>query len=327
MTGSLDGILAGLNNRDGVVLLPGTISREGTSWIVTHNNSKVDAVWCQFQPRSGACLLAVAKSSTGQETTYVLSTTDSVPYNESTSGAQTGTVSSYSAGTQFALVRLHLAAGQPVRNVAARVTSQYTPAVNDVVMLVWQNSEAWMIGRVNGTYTATVPSAVPYQVSTPAPPVKGAVSHYPPQHVLTWTNTEKWAQRIGGNSYTGTHEGVENTAYFFYGNDTVALASRTVTDAKLFLGARESVGSFQSSMTINLWRHDGVYPVQDSQPSLVDGPFPFSIPAGWSGGDLTLPQSFADTLKAGGGIAIQGSPYAGFAGAGGSGNLRVRWVV
>lgn len=205
------------------------------------------------------------------------------------------------------------------------------PGIGQLVLLDWQTTTPRLLG---GAATAVVipPPPEPTEPPTPAPP-----EPRPQRGTTTVAAVESstYGSASGWNRYGDTvnqhryGSEAESTGAWFYGSRMNALEGATITGARMYIPARRRIGSYNSSATLNLYRHSsGRRPsgnVNRTGPS-----HGVSLPAGWSGGWRDIPVSLAQALvDDGGGIAIYGAPYAGVLGLSGSassGRLRLEWT-
>jgi hypothetical protein len=90
------------------------------------------------------------------------------------------------------------------------------------------------------------------------------------------------------------------------------LQGKTISRIRLRIPARLQAGDYNDPATIHVYAHtNGARPGSDV--NRVTGPHDIVIPAGFQGGDIDLPLSFAGAIVPGGGISIAGDPYIRFA--------------
>jgi hypothetical protein len=194
----------------------------------------------------------------------------------------------------------------------AYFVSSYTPTVNDNVILAWNAATPTVTGKVGATPT---PAPPPSPVAPPPPPSSTGTSTYAATDSGAWSSSYGWDNWAGGGGNVfegGSAYGASNNGAWFYAGSPGELAGRTITRIRFNTGARRSVGSYNSAVTVNFYAH-----TSPNKPggdvSRTVGPTGISIPPGFNG-TIDLPLSFAPVLQAGGGIAIAGEPYTGFNG-------------
>ena len=207
----------------------------------------------------------------------------------------------------------------------ATFLSSYTPAVNDKVILTWNSGTPTVLAKVGST--AAPPAAPP--VMAPPPPAAAGTATYAATDTSTWWGPGGWDSWAGGNNvYQGDYGSGPLTGAWWYGGSPAELAGRTITGIRFTLGARNGAGASSSPVAVNLYTHTtasrpgGNVPLGSGAATVTAQP--------WQGGTVYwLPLSFAADLQAGGGIAITGNPYAGFAGRNrqaDSGLLSIDWT-
>jgi len=209
--------------------------------------------------------------------------------------------------------------------------ASYTPAVNDTVRLLWQGSDCTVLGEVGAT---PPPQAPPPPPAPPPPaPTTGQLS-CPAIDSATFSAGYGWNSYFGSNLYQGDGSAwgassVNNGAWF-YGGKNRDLAGKTVTRVQFRVPQRLNAGASGSPITMHLYTH-----AQDYRPggdvTRTTGPWDLTVQPGQGAHWVDLdPGTIGVTLKAGGGIGISGSPYAGFLGIGSgkdpaSGQLVIDW--
>lgn len=138
-----------------------------------------------------------------------------------------------------------------------------------------------------------------------------------------------WNSPSGQNLWQGSYGGPAFAGAWFYGTGPSGLAGRTITGARLLLGARRHMGNHNSPATINLYAHNSATrPVGDV--TRTSGAYGVVMQPGSGGGWVNIPLPYAAQIIAGGGISIAGNPYAGIVGRGedpNSGLLAIDWRV
>jgi hypothetical protein len=194
------------------------------------------------------------------------------------------------------------------------------------VILKWDAGNPTVIAAVGST------AAPPPPVPVAAPPSAAATgtSNYAATDTSTYWGPGGWDSWAGGNTvYQGSYGGSGPlTGAWFYGGSPTELAGRTITAIRFTLGARNGAGASSSAVAVHLHTH-----TNRTRPggNVTLGSAAVDVTAQpWQGGTVyNLPTSFAADLLAGGGIAITGDPYAGFAGRNkqpDSGLLSIDWT-
>src|SRR5690349_15923133 len=202
---------------------------------------------------------------------------------------------------------------------ASFVTS-YTPVVNDIVMITWNRGIPTVTGRYGTTYTPPPPpkpKPVTTTVKPPPPPPSTGKNTYSATQSGTYTPAlGGWDRWRGGGGYVhqgGSAYGAANNGAWFYGGGPKQLAGRTITKIEFRLGSRIAVGAYNSVVVVHFYLHNAVKrPAGDVTRTL--GPFNVAVAPGGTQHVITLPNSWAAGLLAGGGIGISGEQYAGFHG-------------
>lgn len=207
----------------------------------------------------------------------------------------------------------------------AKFVGSYTPVVGDLVALSWQASVPYVIGEVG---TTTAPTPPPAPVPPPGPSGSGT-GRYAAIDSGTWNVTlGNWSSTHANSVVQGTYGGYTYTGAWFYGTSPAELTGRTITAVRFRLPGRRRIGSHNAAAAMHLYLHTS--PARGGEPARIDGPTDFTVPPGYGGGDLVaLPTGWGAQLVAGGGIAVAGSPYAGFAGRGDdpeSGRVELDWA-
>lgn len=296
----------------------GRIELSGSAWKVTVGGSPIQAIWTEHAvPRHGApCLLALSTLPGGQSVAWVLGMTqqDAMP-------GDTGKVIVATAGSPTITVDVNGA------SQTATIIGPYAPAVNDVCLLERRGGVLYAAGKPGATVAASTSAGAP-QAAAPPPPVVTGTAEFRAQDSGTHTPAVGgWNGYYGQNVYSGSGYVPPSTGHWFYNGATRGLADKTnIGEVRFYLGARQRAGSYNSAATVHFYRHDN--DSKAGEPGRTHGPHDISIPAGWGGGWLTLPQSFGVALKGGGGISIAGDPYVGFVSGAASplsGTLSIDW--
>lgn len=237
---------------------------------------------------------------------------------------RTGTVTQVPAGSPTITV---LAAS--VSYAAEPVGGPYS--VGNLVHLDWGAGKPRVIGKVTLTPSPEGPGGGSGVTPPPTGPVSGTVSAAALSS-RTWNTLYGWGTWAGDGSrvYQGTWAGATTTGAWFYGAPFGGLVGRKISRIQFLTGARLGVGNNNAPATFHFYTH-----THPSQPggdtNRIDGPFNWTAPPGAGPTWIDLPVAMAATLIAGGGIAIQGEPYAGMIGAVAqspdSGSIIIHWTT
>lgn len=315
----LAGVIAGVGADSTTVLRPGITNLVNKVWVLSVGGvAQPGAFWPRHVTpwEGGSCVVAISTPKGGQSLTYVIAMVGNAP-----SGAPTGTVTVVPAGSPTITVEVNKVP------LTVRLGGGYSPTVGDEAILLWSGNQVFAMAKVTTT-AASGPASTPVPTAPPPPPPITGTSNFGAQDSATWTDGYNWNSYFGQNVYSGSGYVPRSTGSWFYGGSTRGLADKTnITAVRFFLGARKNAGSYNSPATVHFYRHNNDVR-GGGEPARTDGPYDISIPAGWGGGWLTLPQSFGVALKGGGGISIAGDPYVGFASGGAqpdSGTLSIDW--
>lgn len=187
--------------------------------------------------------------------------------------------------------------------------SSYTPTVGDNVALTWAAGAPTVTGVVT---VAPDPGPVTSPIDPPPALDQWGTSTYAATDSATWTGTA-WGWQGTGDVFQGNGGGGPLTGAWFYGGSPAELSGRTITAIRFSLGPRNGAGTPSAAVTVNLYTH-----TSSGRPTgnVALGTASTTVTAQpWQGGTVySLPTSFAADLLNGGGIAITGGTYAGFAG-------------
>ncbi len=295
----------------------GRVELTGSTWRVTMGTSPVQAIWLEHVvPRENApCLLALATLPGGQTTAWVLGMTqqDAMPGNS-------GKVLVATGGSATITVEVNGV------SQTATIVGPYAPVVNDTTLLERRAGTLYAVGKVGAT--VPVQQSAPPPQAPPPPPIQTGTSEFRSQDSGVHTPAVGgWNGYYGQNVYSGSGYVPPSTGHWFYHGATRGLADKTnLGEVRFYLGARQRAGNYNAAATVHFYRHDN--DARAGEPNRTHGPHDISIPAGWGGGWVTLPQSFGVALKGGGGISIAGDPYVGFASGAASplsGTLSIDW--
>lgn len=200
------------------------------------------------------------------------------------------------------------------------------PASLATVRLDWSTSMPWILG-----VAATIPPPDPSVEPTPAPAppptadtgiltvAAGWSGSYRPAPYSKWEGGDvKQGAYGGGVEYQGLWGGYSQAAL-------KSLQGKTITKVQLRVGSRLRIGSFNSSLTLHIYRSSTT---GKGNPNTANGPYDESLPANASARWLTVSNSLGNALKAGGSISIQGGSYGGVKGRSSdasSGTLKISW--
>lgn len=206
----------------------------------------------------------------------------------------------------------------------------YVPAVSDKVRLLWQDGNAWVLGK-----SAKVPNPKPKKPSNtkpnvPKPPSGGGngKSVFTASDSATYsTGTRSWNSYFKSDVYQGAYGSVgSNRGAWFYHNKPTKLKGKRAVKCEIWVPPRSRAGNYNSSVTLNLHLHySAKRPGGDVTRTSTHK---ISIPKGFRGGWKTLPASWGNQLIAGRGIGMSGGSYAGFSGVrktSKSGQVRITW--
>jgi hypothetical protein len=282
----------------------GTAYYDGSHWWASIDGNLVEARWCKpiTLAQDGPIVVDITDNGTGQSSALVVCGYADQPLP--------GTGSILSVGVTTVVV-----SGDDGRVYTTDrfVGSSYAPG--DPVLLLW-----------DATDIPTVVGEIP--TVAPPPPVQPPPAPAVPKPVYgtakaaagktnTWWGPGGWGSWAGSTSggeqiYSGSYGAGPVTGSWFYGAAFTNLGSREITEIRFRLPARLNIGG-SGSATVHIYGHTSKYqPAGDV--SRTVGPVDVTVSQSQGAHWITLPLSFADLLKAGGGISIAGDPYTGFAG-------------
>lgn len=276
----------------------GTAYWDGSRWWANMDGNLLDARWLDpIQPlQGGKIIVDISNDGQGQSTALVIGGYTDQPRPSS------GTV------LTVGVAEIVFTGEDGGSYTTDRFIGTYSPG--DPVYLTWDAARPTIIGKIPAV--APVPPA-------PVPSTGGGPPRGETTSVATASDTwgvggwGRWAtsQNGGEDVYTGTQSGYTVTGSWFYGAPKPELAGKTIDRIQFKVPARLGVGSYNSAVTIHLYAHtSGSRPGGDVARTV--GPFDYTIPAGWGGGLIDLPLTFAPVVNAGGGISIAGDPYVAF---------------
>jgi hypothetical protein len=220
----------------------------------------------------------------------------------------------------------------PITTTAGTVQARYAgtaPSIGTLVGLIWQGSTVMLLPGTLASPSTEVPPDPEVPAAPPATPETGTLL-VAASGSGTWrTGSWGWASSAdvlqGGSPYVSQ----DSRGGWWYGDAARVLAGRTITAARLRLGARLRIGGYNAAAAIHLYRtSDSSRPGADF--TRVAGPTDVTRASGAGAGWVDLPTGWGQALvDTSGGIAISGSPYAGIAGVGSdpeSGQLSLDWT-
>lgn len=185
------------------------------------------------------------------------------------------------------------------------------PVVGDLLLLEHRSSAIYAIGKVTAT-TPVTPSLPTLPLPPPGQPGAGTM-RFPTTDTRTAIAYGAWSAKDGRSVIQGAYNGLNYAGTWFYGTGPSTLTGKTLTDFKVYLPPRLRIGAFDVAATFHLYATYGAVPSTEDPPRIV-GPHDITVPPGWAGGWVNVPLTFAAQVIAGGGIGIEGTPYAGFVG-------------
>jgi len=322
----LDQTIGGLGGAAGWEVRRGTIEDEGGP-VLTVGGVSVRPRWPRgYYPSEGDVVLAVRVGE--------LWTVLGEPLQEPDQPAPArGTVTAVPTGATRISVNI-----TGMGTLQCPFLDSYTPQVGHSVLLTWPPGESapTVIGR-----RGEVPAPPPPK---PPPPPRPTNPKPPPNQSgrtrLTPVDSRTriaagWRTNHGRHVMQGSWGGLAFQGGWFYGKrPRSALRNRTITSARIRLGARRRVGNYNQPLTLTLRRHthqrrpDGALSLTGSSVTVTLDP---GAGAQW----VDLPASWHDGLAQGHGVALAGtggSAYGGVVGTGSgsgldsqSGLLDIRW--
>lgn len=221
----------------------------------------------------------------------------------------------------------------PVTTDAGVVQCRYldpAPSAGALVRLDWQATEPWV--WPGSASPVTAPGSAEVTPGPPPPPSTGSGVLYAPalSSGTYLAGAGVWSGYYGTHVMQGAWGGESFRGAWFYGAKPSQLRGRTITKAMLRLGARRRVGSYNSSLSLLLYRH-GSNTRPSGSPSFIAGPHAVTLgvnaPAQW----VPIPVAWAQTIvDGGGGLGITGGSYGGVTGISedpSSGQLALTWTV
>lgn len=312
---------------DGRVRVGQADEGDGGDWRLNIKGERLEAWWpSNFYPSDGDAVLAVRIKDSWHVVGPLQRAPDEVP-------PIMGRVKTVPTGAS----RITVTVGGVDMDLA--FLSSYTPVVGHDVALLWQPGfeDALVLGRRG---------SVPRPKPKPPEPKPKPVNPKPPKKTTgrttitasrtsTWDITSGgWSGYQGANVVTGSWGGRSSEGYWFYGTKPRnSLKGATVKKAEIYLPNRLRMGMYNNTATASLQRHTS-NSRPSGRPSKAGSTTNVRVPKiGTTGGWTTIPNSIAQAIiNNGGGIALIGSTYLGFPGAGSgsgrnprSGALRISW--
>ncbi|WP_417220489.1 hypothetical protein [Arthrobacter sp.] len=297
---------------------PGAVTVGGVSvpafWLTHIDAQEYDPVWVLMLDRPDAPSLAVVIGVNGPPDQLVVKPI-------------TGTVTAAPIGSDT--ITVSTASG----NVDAAFPASYTPQVSDKVRLLWQDDNAWVLGKSAKVPAPPAPKPPKQKPDVPPPPTGSGKGQdtFTAAESATWsTGTGSWNSYMGRDLYQGSYGSTgANRGAWFYHNKPSKLKGRSPVKVEIWVPKRLRAGSYNSSVTLNLFLH---FSAKRGGSDVSRGSsFDVAIPKGFKGGWKELPVSWGAQLIAGRGIGMAGGSYAGFAGISGkngdarSGQVRITW--
>ena len=281
----------------------GTAYYDGSRWWARIGDSLLDARWLDpIQPlQGGRVVIDITNDGLGQSSALVIGGYTDQPR------PSTGTVADILPPGPG--VQLVVTGDDGVTYTTGRFIGSYN--IGDPVYLTWDAATPTVIGKIGAI---SVPPPVAPPVAAPGAGTGQAKRITVASDTWGVGGWGRWAtsQAGGEDVYSGALGGYTLTGAWFYGAADPALAGKTVTGVRFYLPARlPGVGSYNAAATIHVYAHDSTgRPGGDV--NRVAGPFDVNVIAGFRGGFIDLPLTFASALVNGGGISIAGGPYIGF---------------
>jgi hypothetical protein len=284
----------------------GAAFHDGARWWARVGDNLLDARWnASVRPEQGLSVVVdITNDGQGQSTALVM-----CAYVDQPTPA-TGTIQEFiPAGPANSIV--FQADDGIVYQTDQVIEGTYN--LGDPIYLNWDANKPTIIGKI-GALAAPPPPA--------APPAENAgAGNGQAKRITSASDTwwgpggwGSWATSRGGGEdvYSGSQGGGTVTGAWFYGAPDPVLAGKTVNRIQFYLPARlPGVGGYNSTATIHLYAHDS-WARPGGDVVRVTGPHDVNVIAGFRGGFIDLPLTFAPALVAGGGISIAGNPYIGF---------------
>lgn len=224
----------------------------------------------------------------------------------STAMPQVGTVTAVPSGSQTITVKAAW-----LGTINAVWVSTYTPKVGDTVMLMWQGSTPVVLGARSSTPAASGPGGG----GTGGGGAAGSgVASIRPVEAGVWDESRGgWNSYYGQNLWQGSwgsYGPLRGTLW--YGGGAAGVQGKTVTGARVYLGARRRAGNYNANIGLTLALHG--QSTRGGNPAPITGGLGFTLPPNWPGGWLTLDTGWGATLASGAGLVMVGGDYIGING-------------
>lgn len=217
-----------------------------------------------------------------------------------------------------------------VSTTSGSVSARYVgtaPSISDVVRLDWQSTTPWVWPSA-AVASAADPGPDPEDVpAAPSRPQTGTLSAAAVTSG-TWSSAGAWDSYYGSSVVQGSYNGRTYTGSWFYGDAPRRVAGRTITAARIRIGARRRMGNYNASIVLSLYRHTS--PTRGSgDVARVEGPHDVTLGVNAGAGWVDLPTAWGQAIAdAGGGVSVAGSTYGGVNGIGddpASGQIQLDW--
>lgn len=190
----------------------------------------------------------------------------------------------------------------------------YTPAVSDVVALVWIGGRGLVVGELPSELTPDPATwggePVPVE-SPPSPDTEGETSFAACNSGTYQISSGLWNEyRFGGGHVYQSSDLVG--AWFYNGGPQGQLQGATVDEVTFNLGSRQPVGLYTDPVVVHFWLHTSEL-MPAGNVTLTLGPIDVTVHSGTDQTEVVLPVAWGqEIVDNGGGIAITGNDLAGF---------------
>lgn len=278
-----------------VRLAPGAVVTVDGQLAVTTDGATLPATWAGgYCPAPGDAVMVLVVDGTA----WVLG-----PSAGAGARPLTGTVSgAASSGTV------------PVSTTAGTLAARYggsAPGIGTLVRLDWAATTPWIITAG----AATVPAPDPEPPPPPRPPVQQTGTlDVPATDSATWSSRGVWDGYYRSSVVQGSYSGRTYSGAFFYGDAPRQVAGRTIRAARIRLGARLRIGSYNAPLTVNLWLHGARVRPSGDVPR-ISGPHTVVLGPGAGAGWVEIPAGWGQyVVDNGGGFGVFGGSYGGVEG-------------
>lgn len=219
----------------------------------------------------------------------------------------------------------------PVDTVAGTVQARYAgsaPAIGSLVFLDWQMTTPRILP---GVAAVVPPPPAPVDPDAPPPPptVDSGTLDVTASDSATWSSRGVWDGYYGTSLVQGSYGGRSYSGAWFYGDAPSQIVGRTVAGARVRLGGRLHMGSYNAPLALNLWLH-----TSRSRPggdvSRISGPHVVTLTPGAGAQWVEIPAGWGqEIVNTGGGLSVAGGTYGGVHGVGddpASGQIQLDWV-